>query len=395
MHQPTCHRWRRVKKLICENSLIICPLIFNELREYSYRMPWKRLLALVTGQLDEALHQKLAYVLAENRAYRALLDRHSPRWRLTNPERKALAEKGRPLGKLLAEVITIVQPATLLKWHRQLVAKKWTFARGKAESNGRPPLKAEIEQLVVQLAKENLTWGYDRIAGALANLGHVVSDQTVGNLLRAHGLGPAPERQRHTTWPEFIRRHPEVLWATDFFTTEVWTATGLQTVYVLFFIHLHTRRVVLGGLTASPNDAWVKQVARNVTGVVGQLGSARYLIHDRDGKYTEGFDRILEGAGIQPVKLPPQSPNLNAYAERWVRSVKEECLDHLILFGERSLLHVLENYVSHHQHERNHQGLENGIPFPDARLSEKNQEGQIVKVGNLGGLLNFYHRQAA
>ena len=139
-----------------------------------------------------------------------------------------------------------------------------------------------------------------------------------------------------------------MLWATDFFTTEVWTAAGLRTIYVLFFIHLLTRKVVLGGLSASPDDRWMKQVARNVTGVIGQLGNARYLIRDRDAKFTEGFDQILAAVGIKPVKLPPQSPNLNAFAERWVRSVKEEYLDQLILFGEKSLEHVLKNYLVHH-----------------------------------------------
>ncbi len=229
----------------------------------------------------------------------------------------------------------------------------------------------------------------------MANLGHTVSDQTVGNILRAHGLGPAPERKRHTTWPEFIRRHKEVLWATDFFTTEVWTATGLRTMYMLFFIHLQTRRVVLGGLSASPDDAWMRQVARNVTGVIGKLDTARYLIRDRDAKFTDGFDQILAAAGIKPVKLPPQSPNLNAFAERWVRSVKEECLNQLILFGEKPLEHVLENYIAHHQQERNHQGLDNVIPFPDERLTKQLPDGKIVKAERLGGLLNFYHRQAA
>jgi putative transposase len=224
-------------------------------------------------------------------------------------------------------------------------------------------------------------------------LGYQVSDQTVGNLLRHHGLSPAPERQRHTTWRDFIRSHKEVLWATDFFTTEVWSATGLVTVYVLFFIQLHTRKLVLGGLNSSPNEAWVKQIARNVTGVTGDLSQARYLLHDRDSKYTAGFDQILAAAGIEPVKLPPRAPNLNAYAERWILGAKVECLNRLILFDERSLAHVLTNYVAHHQHERNHQGLGNVIPFPDARLDSP--RGPILKLERLGGLLNFYYRAAA
>ena len=151
---------------------------------YSLKMPWKKMLALVTGKIDESLRQKLDFVLEENRVYRALLDRHSPSWRLEDSERKTLAEKGKPLGKLLEEVITIVKPETLLKWHRRLVAKKWDYSRRRTPSPGRPPVETELEKLVVKFAKENLTWGYDRIAGALANLGFIVSDQTVGNILR-------------------------------------------------------------------------------------------------------------------------------------------------------------------------------------------------------------------
>jgi transposase InsO family protein len=356
-------------------------------------MPWKKMLAWATGRIDDSLRQKLEFVLEENRVYRALLERHSPHWRLEDSERKALAEKGRPLGKLLAEVITMVQPETLLKWHRRLVAKKWDFSSRRDKSVGRPPVDAAVEKLVVQLAKDNAGWGYDRIVGALANLGHQVSDQTVGNILRRMGMGTAPERKRHTTWAQFIRSHKEVLWATDFFTEEVWSTSGLVTVYVLFFIHLQTRKIILGGLTPAPSELWVKQIARNVTGVTAELNNARYLIHDRDAKFTEGFDQILESAGIEAIKLPPQSPNLNAYAERWIRSIRSECLEHLILFGQRSLAYVVREYLAHHQQERNHQGLDNVIPFPDERL--KSKTGPITKSERLGGLLQFYYREAA
>ena len=167
----------------------------------------------------------------------------------------------------------------------------------------------------------------------------------------------------------------------------------MTTIYVLFFIHLRTRKVVVGGQTCSPKDAWVKQIARNVTGVTGELANACYLIHDRDTKYTDGFVQILEAAGVEAIKLPPKSPNLNSFAERWILSIRVECLNQLILFGERSLAHVIENYIAHHQHERNHQGLENIVPFPDERLFAT--EGKITKSERLGGLLNFYYREAA
>src|SRR5450759_2245788 len=248
-------------------------------------MPWKKLLVWATGQIDEALRQKLEFVLEENRVYRVLLDRHSPHWRLQDPERKVLAQKGKPLGKLLGDVITIVQPQTLLKWHRRLIASKWDFSHRRTAKPGRPFVPAEVQQLVLQFAHENPAWGYDRIVGALANLGHRVSDQTVGNILKRHGLGPAPERKRNTTWAAFIRRHKEVLRATDFFTAEVWTATGLTTFDVLFFLHLQTRRVILAGITTFPNEAWLKQVARNLTVDDGPITNVCYLLHGRRGHY--------------------------------------------------------------------------------------------------------------
>jgi putative transposase len=397
-------------------------------------MPWRKILTCAAGQIEPALLKKLEYVLEENRVYRAVIERREGRLRLTDAERIALAEKGKPLGQQLAEVITIVKPDTLLKWHRQLVAKKWDYSSHQGnEGNkvGRPSIAPEVAKLVLQFAQENPGWGYDRIVGALANLGHTVSDQTVGNVLKEHSVGKSPDRRRGLTWAEFIRRHKDVLWATDFFNAEVWTSAGLTTFYVLFFIHLQTRRVVLGGITRNPDEAWMKQIARNVTADGGELTrwgetpgepapslpipprraggeeaqsnsqqstlnsqpASRYLLHDRDGKYCPGFDAVFESAGIKPLKLPPQSPNLNAFAERWVRSVKEECLDQLILFGERSLRHALDEYLTHYHSERNHQGLDNVIPIPDERAGPKT--GKVVKSERLGGLLNFYYRQAA
>ena len=356
-------------------------------------MPWKKIIAYAAGEVDKTLVAKLAYVLEENRVYRALLQPEQQRLKLTDAFRVALAEKGKSLGKLLGEVITIVQPGTLLKWHRQLVAKKWDYSKKKSVSRGRPATDSQIQSLVIQFAKENPGWGYDRIAGALKNLGHLVCDQTIGNILKKQGLGTAPERARKTTWNQFIRRHKEVLWATDFFSSEVWTRAGLVTFHTLFFIHLSTRKVVIGGTTTNPNQALMCQVARNLTGDGGELASAKYLLHDRDGKYCPAFDALLKTAGIEPLLTPPRSPNLNAYAERWVRSIKDESLNHLILFGEKSLHHVVAEYTAHYNKERNHQGLENVIPFPDKRL--KNTGSKILHSERLGGLLSFYCRKAA
>jgi len=310
---------------------------------------------------------------------------------LTDPERRILTEKAVLLGKLMAGTVTIVKPETILKWHRRLVAKKFDGSSNR-KTNGRPPITPEIEELVVTMAKGNSSWGYDRIAGSMRNLGYEISAQSVGNILKKNAIGPSPERKKNTTWAEFIRQHRNVLWATDFFTAEIWTQTGLTTYYVLFFIHVQTRQVVLGGITISPHEAWMKQVARNVSGSDCELENARYLIHDRDTKFTASFDEIFKSVGIAPIKLPARSPNLNAYAERFVKSIKSECLDRLILFGEKSLRYAVGEYIAHYHSERNHQGIENAIPFPDERL---HQPGAVRKQERLGGLLSFYHRQAA
>ncbi len=199
----------------------------------------------------------------------------------------------------------------------------------------------------------------------------------VGNVLKRHGMAPAPERKTTTTWKECIRTHLDVLVATDFFTAEVWTLGGLVTYYVLFFIHLGSRQVHVAGVTPHPNEAWMIQVARNITmDQWGFLSPGQYLIHDRDGKYGPAFQHIIDGAGVKRVPLPPRSPNLKAYAERWVRSIKEECLARMILCGEASLCHALTQYVQYFHHERNHQGKGN--------CRER-----------LGGLLKYYTREVA
>jgi putative transposase len=226
----------------------------------------------------------------------------------------------------------------------------------------------------------------------MKNLGYRISDQSVGNILKRNGIAPSDDRKKNTTWREFIRQHKEVLWATDFFTSEVWTCAGLTTFYVLFFIQLSTRKVVLGGITTSPNGEWMKQVARNASDWDCEMAGARYLIHDRDSKYTESFDEILKAVGIEPVKLPARSPNLNAYAERFVKSIKTESIEKMILFGEKSLRHVIKEYLAHYHSERNHQGIGNTVPFPDDRLVNT---GVVRKSERLGGLLTFYHREAA
>src|SRR3989449_3492663 len=355
-------------------------------------MDWKQLLAYITGTVDQELLLRNEYLVTENRMLR---DQRKGRVRLRDGECKALAEIGQKLGKkALEEVAKIVKPDTILAWHRQLVAQKFDGSQQR-KSPGRPTIDKEVEGLVVRLAQENRSWGYDRIVGALANLGYIISDQTVGNILQRHGVPPAPERKTTTTWKEFIRTHMDVLVATDFFTAEVWTLGGLVTYYVLFFIHLESRKVHMAGVTPHPNEQWMMQIARNVTiEEWGVLAPGHYLIHDRDGKYCPAFQQIIDAAGVKRVPLPPRSPNLNAYAERWVRSVKEECLSRLILFGEASLRHALTQYVAHFHHERNHQGKGNALLFPTVS-PDAERAGPIQCRERLGRLLKYYTCEAA
>jgi putative transposase len=354
---------------------------------------WKRILAYITGSVDQELLLRNEYLVTENRILR---DQIKSRVRLSDSERIRLAEIGKRLGRrALEEVAQIVCPETILGWHRKLIAKKFDGSKQRRQEPRRNQ-KGDIESLVVRIASENRQWGYRRIVGALANMGHEVSHQTVANILAQHGLPPAPERGKRMSWREFIRSHLEVLAAVDFFTVEVWTKAGLMTYYVLTFMRVASRNVCIAGVTMSPDSEWMKQMARNVTMAnVGFLNGCRYLLHDRDAKFCTGFDGVLETVGLQVLKLPPRSPNLNAHLERWNRSIKEECLSKLILFGERSLRHALSEYESHFHGERNHQGRDKVILLPavEDRIGEVN--GAIETRERLGGLLKFYHRKAA
>jgi putative transposase len=231
-------------------------------------------------------------------------------------------------------------------------------------------------------------------SGALANLGYHVADQTVGNVLRRHGIPPAPGRKQTTTWAEFIRVHLAVLAGTDFFTVEVLTLRGLVTYYILFFIQLESRRIDTVGITVHSNEQWMQQVARNATmDGSGALRDCQYLLHDRDAKYCASFRAIIETGRVKTPVLPARSPNLNAYSERWIRSVKEECLSKIIFFGEGSLRRALHEYVAHYHSERNHQGKSNVLLFP--RITETRGEGRVRCRERLGGLLRYYHQDAA
>jgi putative transposase len=377
-------------------------------------MDWKQLLASITGSVDEDLLLRNEYLVTENRILR---QQFTGRVQLSDAERRSLAEIGKKLGKrALEEVASLVKPETILAWHRTLVAQKFDGSKQR-KALGRPRIEQELEDLVVCMAQENRRWGYDRIAGALAPLGYTLSDQTVGNILKRHGIPPAPARQRTTTWSEFIRTHMDMLVATDFFTAEVWTSCGLVTYDVLFFIHLASRRVHVAGITPHPDQRWMVQIARHVTMVDwGFLTPGQYLTHDRDGKFCPAFQQAIDAAGVKQTSLPPRSPNLNAYAERWIRSVKDEALSRLMLFGERSLRYALHEYVTHYHQERPHQGKGNVVLMPSfpkgiagkthegvLRTMPKQSRGAGPFLGKgpiecrerLGGLLKYYYGNAA
>jgi hypothetical protein len=282
---------------------------------------------------------------------------------LSNDQRRRLAVKGNILGrKRLQEIGTLFTPDTILRWHRKLVAKKWDYADRRKKKAGRSPVSDEVEQLVLRIAQDNPTWGYDRIQGALANLGHDISDQTVGNIIEQHGIEPAPDRKRQTTWKTFIKSHWDVLGAIDFTTIEVWTTGGLITFYLLFAMELATRRIHFAGCTPNPDEPWMKQIAKNLTDPLDWfLLGKQYLIMDRDTKYSDAFRNILEDEDVESVRLPPRSPNLTSHIERFMRSIKEECLLKMIFFGEKMLRNGVREYLLYYHEERNHQGMANGV----------------------------------
>ena len=252
----------------------------------------------------------------------------------------------------------------------------------------------EISRLIVRMAQENPGWGYTRIQGALANLSHQVGRGTVSNVLKRNGIEPAPERAKRTTWSTFLRAHWKVLAASDFFAVEVWTPKGLITYYVLFVIGMADRVVHVVGITTRPDEAWMLQACRGLLDVEsGALAMKRYLIIDRDTKYTEQFRRRVEEGGTEVIRAPALSPNLNAYAERFVRSIKGECLDKMIFVGQASLRRAIGEYMAHYHEERNHQGLGNRLIGPAPPRAAKT--ALIQRRPRLGGMLNYYHRAAA
>ena len=283
-------------------------------------------------------------------------------------------------------------PDTLLRWYRRLIAKKYDGSKSRAV--GRPKTAVEIEELILQMVCQNRTWGYTRIRGALYNLGHEIGRNTIKRILLDNGLDPAPLRGKTMSWETFLRAHWGAIAATDFFSVEVLTRVGLVRYFVLFVIDLQTRRVEIAGIAQRPDGEWMKQIARNLTDAnSGFLNGTRYVIHDRDPLFTPAFREVLKSSGVKIVKLPARSPNLNAYAERFVRSIKSECLAQIIPLGERHLRQAVKEYTAHYHFERNHQGLDNELI--ENLCGNSVVDSDVECRERLGGILKYYHRRAA
>jgi putative transposase len=298
---------------------------------------------------------------------------------------KLKARTGRTI-KAMGDVIRIVKPATLFQWHRELVRRKWTYRHRNA---GRPRTDKAIEQLVLRLAREN-GWGYERIEGELLKLGYTISHETVGNILRRHNIPPAPERETSPSWRHLMTHYKNQLLACDFFTVET---LFLQTIYGLIFIEIGSRRVHFAGCTAHPDNAWVNQQARQVMWELEDRElPMRFLIHDNDASFTQAFDTVFRAEGIDVIHTPFRTPNANAFAERWIRSVREECLDKVLIINQAHLRRVLREYSEFFNTARPHQGLDQQIPNP--KISHETS-GPVRCRHGLGGILHDYYRDAA
>src|SRR5207244_5047831 len=279
-----------------------------------------------------------------------------------------------------------VTPETLLRWHRELVRRKWAQP---PRSRGRPPVDGRVRELVLRFARENPRWGYPRIAGELLKLGLPVSPSTVRRILLTAGSGPAPRRSG-PSWQQFLRQQAASMLACDFFTVET---ISLRRFYVLFFIELENRRVHIAGCTTNPTGAWVTQQARNLS-FTGLFERMRFLVHDRDSKFAAAFDEVFRSEGIKVIHTPIRAPQANAYAERFVRTVHAECLDWLLIVGRRHLETVLRIYAAHYNRERPHRGL--ALLPPDSTNADPQPSGREIKRRDrLGGLIHEYHRAAA
>ena len=354
---------------------------------------WITLATYVAYCIDKELYQAIDYLREQVRVLVEHQEEQDQRIRLSNSQRMRVVAKAKRLSRKMLEPCTeLFTPDTIMRWFRELVAQKYDGSENRI-SPGRPQITQEIVNLVIQFKDENPRWGYKKIRDQVVYLGYDISKSSVKNILIENGYDPEPDLTVRSTWHEFIKSHWDVLAACAFFTIELLVGRKQVRCTVFFVLELSTRKVFFTPIKLQPDGVYMKQVAKILTDVEdGFLHGKRYLIHDRDPPYTtEGFHEILKSSGIEPVKLPARSPDLNCHAERYVKSVKSECLDYLILSSVTQLEYALGQYSEYYHHERIHQSLGSLIE-PKHPIDDT---AEIVCIERLGGLLKSYHRLAA
>lgn len=352
----------------------------------------RRLLELVVLRFRSEREKEIEILLLRHQL--RVLERQIGRPQLTQADRALLAAFSRVLSRSAWRRSAFVTPATLLRWHRELVARRWTYPH---RHPGRPPTPAGVRELVLRLARENPGWGYRRIQGELVGLGIKLAASTVWRILKDEGIEPAPERMR-TSWAEFLRQQAASILECDFLSIDT---LFLKRFYVLFFVELATRRVWLAGITTNPDGRWVAQQARNLLMTLDEEDvRPRFIVRDRDSKFTREFDEVFRSQGIRVIKAPVRAPTARAHAERWVGTVRRECLDRLLIVGRRHLQHVLAAYVTHYNEHRPHRALAQRPPLAtlppgdEQRIAEAADLDGVRRRDLLGGLIHEYELAA-
>ena len=359
----------------------------------STRLPaWPAILSTFFRQNRAELLATIEYQRLENQLLRSRLP---GRLVFTPAERGLLTTAALACGTWMNKAVTIVKPETILKWNARLKRLKWTYPVPVASAARRPSTHRRLIALILRFAGEN-RWGYARIGGELRQLGLTASKTYIKKVLRRHGF-PIEGNRQDFAWKDFIAAHLKTMFACDFFTEEVWTWRGLVRYYTLFFINLFSRQVIVAGSTTHPDGLWIAQQARNFCMEFAELPNRpRFLIHDRDGAFSKQFDCILKSAGLEVIRLPPHAPDMNAHAERWIRSLRTECLDRMIFFGPDHLRHVVGQYARHYNESRPHQGIGNKTPWQKWRRRGPPRAAPDCSVGirhreTIPGLLASYH----
>ena len=354
---------------------------------------WLTLISCLAYCIDKELYKAIDYLREQVRVLVEHQEKQNKRIILTNSQRMRVAAKAKRLSrKMLEQCTELFTPDTVMRWYNKLIAAKYDGSsnRGKV---GRPQIAAEIVDLVIRFKEENPRWGFQKITDQIGYLGFTISKTSVKNILIENGYNPEPDLTVRSTWHEFLRSHWDVMTACDFFTIELLVGRKLIRCTVFFVIEFSSRKVFFAPIKLQPDGNYMRQVARILTDCEdGFLKDKRFLIHDRDPLYrSEGFYDILEGSGIEPIKLPAKSPDLNSIAERFVKSVKYECLNYLILSSVKQLEYTLDQYQQYYHHERIHQSLGRIIEAKH----QVNDTAEIQCIERLGGLLKSYHRLAA